>query len=265
VWFDGAEVWLDRDATTPPSHGDLELLRRVHAASAGLEDIVHSRLRDRFLWKALVVEGVVWSIAGYAIGAVVELAVRKEDYHLDASAVAWTGLAAAGVALAVLLAVIALALRGSSRGHRIIVESAIVLLLGLPTTAIQVVGDTNRALDDAPGIRFARVVAECEVQVHTGRRGRKSYSYHLHLRPPGAALSDDERRVLDELELPPGVVVPPPEAPRGGPELPGDIEITRELCDVAHAGATVELELGPGLCGLPWNRRIAIGSTAWTP
>jgi len=92
---------------------------------------------------------------------------HREDYHVRPHDVIPVGLAAAAGMFAILLGLIVLWMRGSSRGHRVIVESALVLLLGLPVTGIQIVGDTNRALDDAPSERITRAVQQCEAE----RRG----------------------------------------------------------------------------------------------
>jgi hypothetical protein len=67
IFFDGTRVRADRSASHEPTTGDLGLLHAVWTASRKLEEAPPSRLADRFLWKALVVEGVVWSIAGFAI------------------------------------------------------------------------------------------------------------------------------------------------------------------------------------------------------
>jgi hypothetical protein len=129
-------------------------------------------------------------------------------------------------------------MRGSSRGHRIIVESAIVLVLGLPVAGIQVVGDSNRALDDAPPALVTRTIGYCEVREHRGRRGRRWYSYHVWLAPA--------------VEHP------------AGPSLPAEIEVTRSICNRAAAGDAIELEIGPGRWSIPWYRSIRVGGEAWT-
>lgn len=242
VMFNGSTVAIERQADHRPMQRDFELLQRIHAASVRLEDEMPSRFADPFLWKALMVEGVIWAIGGYAIGAVVEMIVNPEDVHLSHRAVIKAGLWLAGIAFVVLLGLIVLGMRGSSRGHRVIVESALVLLLGLPSSAIQIVGDTNRALDDAPATVVVRAASQCEVRVETSRRrwGRKrtSHTYHLWLQPPSE---------------------PSPTV------LPQKIQIERHLCDAVSPGSEVELTIGPGRWGLAWYRKIRVGETIWTP
>jgi len=244
VVFNGSTVSIQRKADYRPQQRDFQLLKRIHAASARLEDEMPSRFGDPFLWKALLVEGVIWGIAGYAIGAAVEMFIVKEDHHLAHMDVVKLGMKVAAAMFVVLIALIVLGLRGSSRGHRVIVESALVLLIALPTSGIQIVGDTNRALDKAPSIAVSRTLQQCEVREHRGRRNRRWYSYHLWLGPAPA-----------EAGLP---------ATKPLPALPRSIEISRELCDASPGDGTVELTISPGRWGIPWYRRIQIGDTAWT-
>lgn len=236
VRFDGRYVWLRRDADTSSTETDRQVLQRIQVASARLDDEPASRLADPFLWKALVVEGLIWAIAGYAIGAAIEQMAYDEDYHVDKSALIGRGLGAGAAGFVLLLGIITLWMRGSSRGHRIIIESALVLVIALPITGIQTVGDTNRALDDAPATTVARQVAGCEVRRHTSKN-RTSYTYHLGL-------------------------VPEPE--RTGPLLPPTIEVTKPICDGATPGAPIELEIKPGRWGVPWYREIRVGGVTWT-
>lgn len=237
IELDGRTLWLHRRSSMAPSDRDRDLLAAVHRAARTLEQDPPSRLRDPFVWKAFVVEGVIWSILGYAIGGLIEWAAHKEDYHLRPSEVVVAGMVVAVCAFLVLLLVITFWLRGSSRGHRIIVESAIVLLLGLPVTSIQVVGDTNRSLDDAPSTEVVRTVDYCEVRVHRGKRGRKSYSYHVWLVP---------------------------EADRRGPSLPPDVQVQRAFCDAASEGSEITFEIAPGRWGIPWYRAMHVNGETWT-
>ncbi len=237
VQFDGHSVSIERRSSEPPGDNDLRVLARIHAASAAFEDEMPSRFADPFLWRALAVEGLIWSLFGYAVGGLLEFMIDREDLHLHGGEVVKLGLLVAAAAYVLLGAVIVLWMRGSSRGHRVIVESAVVLLLGLPVASIQAVADTNRALDDAPAVTITRVVERCEVREHRGRRGRRSYSYHLRL-----------------------------EAARepGHTELPDEIEVTSALCRASSEGASIEFTVGPGRWGLAWYRRIRVGDEVWT-
>ncbi|MDB4960065.1 MAG: hypothetical protein JWP01_64 [Myxococcales bacterium] len=237
VQFNGSMVIIQHAGSDLPMPRDLQLLKALHTASAKLEDEMPSRFADPFLWKALLVEGMIWGILGYAIGAVVEMAWHREDFHLDHGAVVKLGLMVAAATFVVLVALIIATMRGSSRGHRVIVESALVLLLGLPAAGIQITGDTNRALDDAPALPILRTASECEVRVQRGRRNRQSYSYHLWLAQEGEV----------------------PDVP-----LPQEIEVTKRLCDVTTPGDVVQISVGRGRWGIPWYRKITVGGTSWT-
>lgn len=238
VRYDGSMVWIERLPGGVVTAERLDALAALRAASEPLAKEPKRWFADRFLWKALLIEGMVWASFGYAIGAVVEYYTHREDFHVWPGQVLRTGLVAAAVTFVALLAVIALWMRGSSRGHRIIIESAIVLVVGLPLASIQVVGDTNRALDDAAPALVTRIVDHCEVREHRGRRGRRWYSYHVWI-----------ERVAEHT---------------AGPSLPAEIEVTQSICNRTNTGDAIELEIGPGRWSIPWYRRIRVGGEVWT-
>lgn len=239
VRYDGSMVWMERMNAVVASPKLLDPLLALQTASEPLCEEPRRWFADRFLWKALFVEGLIWSIAGYALGALLGYGVHNEDFHIWPSAVVWTGLQVALVALAALLGGIWLLMRGSSRGHRVVIESSIVLALGLPIAAIQAVGDSNRALDEAPARTLSVHASRCQVRTHGTRR--KRYSYH-------ALLTAEPRSA--------------PDAP-DAPAMPADIEVSPELCGAIKPGSELELELGPGRWGIPWYRRIRAGAVTW--
>lgn len=236
ISFDGAVVTARRSAGAEPDDGDLAMLKNLRDASARLSDAPPGRTGDRFLWKALIVEGVIWSIAGYAIGSVLEVIFKREDVHVSYTQLWSIALTVAVVAFLSLLVAIVLWLRGSSRGHRVIVESAVVLLLSLPVASVQAVADTNRALDTTTTI-VERTYTQCETRRHRGRRSTR-YSYHLHLNA-----NDDF----------------------AGPTMPDQIEVVRSLCTAAknRGPGPVTITIGSGRWGIRWYRSIAIGSVTW--
>jgi len=234
VTFNGSTVAIRRATNTLPMPRDLQLLKQLHTASARLEDEIPRRFADPFLWKALVVEGLLWSMIGYAAGAVFESAIHDEDFHVSHDGVVRLGLMVAVIALVMLVGLITLTMRGSSRGHRVIVESAVLLLLALPVSAVQIVSDTNRVLDDAAPMVVSRTYSRCETRAHRSSKSTQ-YSHHLWLDPVAE-----------------------------GPRLPATIEITRALCNASTPGGDVTLTIGPGRWGLPWYRRIEIENAVWS-
>ena len=235
VAFDGAMVWLERASEVAPSDDDVRLLADVHAASERLEAGLPSRLASTFLWEAFIIEGVAWSIFAFGAGAILQFWVGEQDHHLFPSQLIRPGLIIAAAIFAILVTLILFLLGGSSRGHRILVESAIILAIGLPTAGIQIVADTNRMLDDEPSTVVQRTASRCEVRKRRSRR-RTYYTYHLRLANP---------------------MMP------GEPELPSVIDVTDSLCRDVTEGAQVEFEIGPGRWGIPWYRRITAGGETW--
>jgi hypothetical protein len=234
VRYDGKAVWLDDIPEAVVTTPHLETLAALWKASAPLSQEPPHWFADRFLWKALVIESVAWGIAGYAAGSVLEHFDHVEDLHVWTGALIGIGCVVALLMFAAMLAAIVLVMRGSSRGHRIVIESALLLAIGLPLAGIQLVADVNRALDDSPTQSLKVRVARCDV--YRGK-GRRSYSL-----------------VIDD-----STSIAPP-----APEWPSKIQVSRRLCDALVRGGDLEVELGAGYLGLPWYRQLRARDVTWT-
>jgi hypothetical protein len=222
-----------------PTPQDLSLVARLGGALAPLTKDSSRRLGDPFLWKALVVEGLVWSVAGYGLTTLLELVFlpwsARVDIHMSPAGLVLPGLVLSAALFSILIAGIWLLLRGSSRGHRVIIESAAALLIGLPTTGVQLYADLNRSLDTS-SVEMQATVANCQTRVSRGRRGRTTTTYHLRM--SGSA---------------------------EGIALPSDIRVTGETCRAATPGSWATVSLGKGAFGKPWYRRISVGGVDWSP
>lgn len=215
---------------TPEERGILAALGRSFAP---LERGRSSIFSDPFLRRALVVEGLVWSVAAYGVGAIVSTMLQAEDIHLDHGALVLPGLTIAGLLFVALVSLTVLVLRGSSRGHRLIFESTLVLAIGLPFAGIQGFADLNRAFDSSRETIHARIV-RCETRVSSSSRGR-SKSYYLHI--------DD--------------------ASEAG-TLPAEIRINSTFCSATVNGADATIVIGRGAFGRVWIREIRVPGANWT-
>jgi hypothetical protein len=236
VRYDGSAIWIMEipGSAVIPLH--LDILAELREASSPLSQASNHWYADRFLWKALLIEGLIWAIFGYATGACIEAVGDQTDRHLWTDPLVWTGLLRALLAFIGILASIALWMRGSSRGHRILVESAVVLAFGLPVTGIQAVADSNRVLDDSPAQTVNLEIDRCEAR-ESGSRGRTKTYYALVFTSP---------------DRPPGQVVP------------SEIRVTKRLCDALRRGNVLEIKIGAGRWGFPWYRQIRTGDETWT-
>lgn len=185
------------------------------------------RFTDTFAWRALLVEAVVWSMAGYAIGALISLSAHHDLYLDQWRLITYGGLLGV-IALIAILALIVAFLQRSSRSHRILVECALVLLLSLPLLGYQGVADYNRLADNAPPRLIETTVVRKWTEVH--KRKRSSYhTYHIE-------------------------VALPPEA--DGIQLPREIKLTAGVYGTLHEGQKFAVEVGTGKLGIPWYRKI---------
>jgi hypothetical protein len=235
VTCDGQVLWLHKRVPREPGSVEQELATRLAAALAPLVHERPSRLADAFLWRALIVEGMVWTIAGFGLATVLGL-FQSETVHLQSMRLVLPGLGAAAAALAALLFATVVLLRGSSRGHRIIIESAAILLLGLPAVGVQAFADANRALDRSVVI-VEVLVSRCDTRVTRTSKGGTRTSYHLLL--AGGGRED-------------------------GIRVPYEIQTNRHLCMAAAPDARATLVMGRGAFGHRWLREVRIGEARWS-
>ena len=234
IEYSGGVLWCSMKRR--PSTHEQSLVARLGRALAPLRDDSSSRFEDPFLRKALVVEGVVWSIAAYAASSLIETLSLPEIYLNDASYLL-PGLSIAAGLFALLLSGVWVFMRGSSRGHRLILESGVVLALGLPVAGVQTFDDLNRGLDSSESrIRTNRSECQRLVSTSSGRRGPRTTTTHwLHVSGSGE-----------------GITLPSPV------RFPG-------MCEYAPRGALVTFTIGRGVLGAPWYRTITVGDYTWTP
>jgi hypothetical protein len=230
LWHDGDVLWAYAKEKREPTDADYAGLADVRealiAAAPRWQD--HA---DRFGWRMAAVEALTWSVFAYAVGGAVEMVVHREDYHVNPSGLIMPGLLTGAALFALLFALLVLLLRGSSRGHVVLIEGALLLLFGFPIGGIQLVSDINRGLDESAPQTVERRVIRTEERLHRGRRGRRYYTYHLWF-------GGEEHN--------------PPFT------LPETMLVTGATFRQARAGGGVKLQLGRGWLGFPWYREIAV-------
>jgi len=226
VHSDGRMLWC---VATPAGDDPVaaDLLKPLEALRVELDPLLTGTpglFGDPVARRALLAQAVAWSLAGYAAVGVLEFAAHGEDYHADPGKLLLLGLEVAAVTGALLLAGVAFLLGRSSRSHRVLVESALVILLSVPAFGIQVVSDFNRSGAQGPSVVQEVVVQQAWRETHRGKHG-VSYSYHFS-----------------------------PADGRAG--LPKSIEVTREVHATLANGRKVRIELAPGRLGIRWYRSI---------
>jgi len=185
IFSDGHRLWVDSAELSHASNEELQTLAMI-AGILRREGPPGRWVFDRFLWTAMLVEVLVWSVAFYGAPGVIEQLHRwyvlgQGPEYFDLWALAKAGLIAAGVALAGMSVLVVLLLRGSSRGHRVLAECFLVMLFGLPFAGIQAVADFNRSRDQAaPQMQEYRIAAiETYVPggnwISEGRKHRRAF------------------------------------------------------------------------------------------
>ena len=131
IWSDGTTLWFSRTCEHTSGGSEQQLLLQVVRALTPTAEATRKQPTP-FFWRYLTIEAVVWGIFGYAGVSFLESRFVGHDYHLSSSAVLQTGIFASLILFAVLMTLIVLLLRGSSRSHQIVTESFFLLLLAIP-------------------------------------------------------------------------------------------------------------------------------------
>ncbi len=224
---DGRYLWMHKVLKEPPRPKDLEPLAVLARAFESLPRNPNVHFwTDRFFWRVCLVESLVWSIFGYGVASFASWH-NNVDIHLHGTQLILPGLGVAVILLALLMAVVVGILRGSSRGHRVIVESAVFLCLALPIAGIQTVGDLNRALDRASPVTVSADAIDCERV-----RRRRSTTHYVQLENSAELTKHN---------------------------VPLRIRVDRQVCGAGK----MQFTIGPGRFGFPWYRRIRNGPRVW--
>jgi hypothetical protein len=225
---DGKVISTKRSAIAAPTPEDFAPLVELADALACLEDKEGARTRmpRRFAIRFAIVEAVVWTLFGYAASSWIGLSLDLGWHYFEYGQLVLLGAMASAVVIAVLFGLIVLFLRGSSRGHRILVECAILLVLAVPVTGVAIISDVNSHSKGAPPIMVECGIVSKDKVVRRRRKGGTTTSYYLNLAPP--------------THQPVGF-----EAPRRVQVGSGDFQ------DAEPNGVLV-LEIEPGALGIPW-------------
>ena len=136
------------------------------------------------------------------------------------------GTLSAAFMIAALFGLIVVFLRGSSRAHRILVESGILLTLALPVTGVSIVSDINsHSKGGAP------IAVDCEIRskqkvTRRRRRGGSTTDYYINLAPPAKQLV--------------------------GFEAPRRVQVGFGDFSEAEPGGFLSMQIEPGALGIPW-------------
>jgi hypothetical protein len=230
ICSDGKKIWVHFKQQIEESQSVMKLMVTFFHQLQMIEKSRVKRLKDPFIWKAIFTEALVWSILSYAFAGIFEFTMNDESLYLYPWNLFYHGLKFGGVIALGLLIFIYVFLNGSSRGHRIIMESFLLLGISIPTAGISLVSDLNIHLDLKPTLLVEADVTNLYIIEHRRKRNRgRSYSYHLIIEPNG---TDQPIQV------------------------PREIQINRNLFDQLRKGSQVQIVIGQGWLNHPYFKNI---------
>jgi len=230
--FDGSRLWYQTPSQIADVEGTVRNLIRLKTQLLSARDRVTAFWKDRFFLRCLAVESTIWALAAYSWGSFIDLTWHSEDQHLRVTRlILYSGFTAAAM-IAILLGAVTTLIRGSSRAHRVILESKFLLVFSVPLAAFSGFSDLNRSLDTGPSIVEKLQVQQVEERRHRRRRGGVYHTYHVYLVPQNG---NDSEAVRDGRW----------------------IQITIDRYRAAVSGKQAVMEIGPGRLGVPWIRELS--------
>ena len=147
---DGEKIWLSASGRAEASSTDYQCLLDMQEGFQGLNSRGRPFYREPFYLKAITTEAMLAALGVYGIGGVLEHFTRKETFILLPWQQLFLGLGLAlGIAVGLMFLIRTL-FGGSSRGHRVILESTLLLIVTLPMAGFALVEDINVGLDENP-------------------------------------------------------------------------------------------------------------------
>lgn len=210
--------------------GDRSLLEKAQAFHALLLKLDRRRARalDGNTKTLFFTEAFIWGVAGYALSGVLEFSDRDQDLFLYPMDLLRPGVLAGVALFGVIFLLLYQGLHRSSRGGRLLIESALVLSLSLPIAGVTLVADLNRIFDRRDPYLVLRKIKEAKEVVRHGRR-RTTIHYYVLLEGP---------------------------TQREPVRVPHEIEVSPRQYRAAQTGTTVRLEIGRGRFKIPYYQRL---------
>lgn len=224
---DGKVLWMRKASDNEPTAEDYTPLVELAESLACLErrDGFRVHMPRPYALRFVIVEAVVWSIFGYAASSWISLTYDFGWNYFEFGRLLWLGGLSAIVLIAFIFCLIVLFLRGSSRGHRILVESGVLLTLALPVAGVSIVSDINSY---SPSGAPISVESEILSKRKVTRRTRRSTTtdYYINLAPP-------KTRPI-------------------GFDAPLSVQVGYGDFQAAEPTGTLRMQIEPGALGIPW-------------
>ncbi len=192
--------------------------------------------RDGFYTKMILIEAFLWAIGTYAVMGFYEFITVDQDMYLAPKPMIVEGLIYGSIGGILFTLCVFYLMWGSSRSHRIIIESVVVILCCFPVGGIAILSDLNIHFDRSPPQILETQVIQKTVRKNVsrsrGKRGRlrrTTYTHHLSILPKPFS---------------------------GSVSLPSTIQVESNLYSRVNVNQNIVIEVGPGRFHYPWYRSI---------
>lgn len=230
----GKMIWFNFFGDHTKSKIVPEFCVKFYNQIAEMEQKTTGFFSDPFAIKILMTECTVWSLAAYSVMGFGEWYYTQQDVFLNRTALLRDGVFVGIVLTLIFLGFIFLFMKGSSRAHRILIESSLVLGFSIPVGGIHIVRDINLNADTS----IANLVEADVLDTYTVKRRRKrstTIDYYMRIEP---------RRVESATE--------------SKLTIPSTIEVSNQFYNEIKRGNVVILKIRSGYLDHPWFEDITL-------
>jgi hypothetical protein len=195
-----------------------------------IENKWRGNFHDPYAGKYLVTESILWSLAAYGIATFIEFSSSGEARYIDLTPLIKQGLIYGALGALLSIIIVVYSFRGSSRGHRIILEGLILIILGIPVSATGLLSDLNMRLDHHKTVSIELLIEDKSTYV-TRSRSTTTTHYLLEL----------EQKTNYRFY-----------------QLPRSLEVSSDLYHLAANGQYLIVEVAPGRFNFPWYKQMRV-------
>lgn len=152
-------------------------VRDFHAKWKGL-------FPDIFRRRIFLTELFVYGLGSYVASSAIPYMLTMEGHHLEMKPVIFQGILLGLAVIVALIGFLFLFLRGSSRGHHVLTESFVVLMVTINLGSVSAIMDLNQGLDNSDPT-ISEAVIERVYSLQKGSSRHRRTKYYIHFKPTG--------------------------------------------------------------------------------
>jgi hypothetical protein len=158
---------------------DERIINCLNELKEKLLNLESKKKYDALFFQIIFIESIICLVSIYTWLGILEWYAFEEDVNLNIYSIYAFGFFCGLLLSIIVIGIIYIFLKGSSRGHRIIVECTLYLVLSFPLGGCFVISDINKGLDQSPPLIVRAKILSAYRKPSNKFRRRGTYTYHL--------------------------------------------------------------------------------------